>query len=66
MDTVAHKIEKLARELILEIDKADLESQSLVNKVREAKIFLSALDKGRKDKGLVVEFEKMEVQDDEI
>ena len=65
---VAHQIEKLSRELILEIDKSDLQSDNVITKVREMKGFLSSLDAARKRAGVPNPFQIIieEVGDEQL
>lgn len=63
---VAHEVELILRELITEFDMSDVDNQRIIDKVRDAKRFLSSLDEARKVKGLPNPFAPVEFKEEDI
>lgn len=61
---VAHEVESILRGLITSFDSSQEDEQDFINKVRDAKKFLSSLDAARKAKGLPNHFKPIEVEDE--
>jgi hypothetical protein len=63
---VAHQVELILRELITEFDLSGSDSQEVIDKVRDAKRFISSLDAARKSKGVANPFAPVEFKEEDI
>lgn len=62
---VAHEVELILRGLITTLDVSNVENQKAIDKIRDAKRFLSSLDEARKAKGLPNPFAPIEFKEED-
>jgi hypothetical protein len=61
---VAHEVESILRGLITSFDSSSPDDQVFINKIKDAKMFLSSLDAARKAKGLPNHFQILDMEDE--